>query len=63
MYINGIMIKSGADTTNWTQSAYQVGNAFASYPFYGLIDDLRVTKGIARYRYNFIPPAQSHPDL
>lgn len=31
-------------------------------PFTGHVDDVRITKGVARYTENFTPPAQAFPD-
>lgn len=40
----------------------QTGRAQGLYPFAGHIDDMRITKGVARYISSFTPPAVAFPD-
>jgi len=40
-----------------------VGNLFSNSNFYsdGQFDDVRITKGVARYSSSFTPPTKAHP--
>ena len=61
MFINGIQVSSGANTTNYTVAFKYIGSSFDPLAFNGFMDDLRFTKGIARYIANFTPPQQALP--
>lgn len=66
LYVNGTNVGvTYADTNNYLDGTPTIGNYLPNpvYGFAGYIDDVRITKGIARYTANFTTPTQAFPNL
>jgi hypothetical protein len=62
MFVNGSQIgttQNSAQTYDLSLTSLTIGTQGSLYPFNGYIDDLRITKGIARYTTAFTPPTKA----
>jgi len=65
IYIGGTNDGTGTVSTDFNQTSvmYVGANRTGGDPMKGFIDDLRITKGIARYTSAFTPPTAALPDI
>jgi len=60
LFKNGILQQSGTASDNISGTAITIGGSSSSYSFY--LDELRLSKGIARWTSNFTPPTGEYLD-
>lgn len=63
LFVDGLEVDSKTNSNNLTASNFLVASNRGENNFFdGYIDDLRITKGVARYTSNFTPPTSAFPD-
>ncbi|WP_440111811.1 LamG domain-containing protein [Acidovorax sp. BL-A-41-H1] len=72
LFLNGVMLSGASSQSPPGYTSFETfgrplsigGTRNTTYParLIGFIDDLRITKGVARYTANFTPPTEAFPD-
>ena len=63
MFYDGTQVASATTAHDFVDAAFYIGQDGGSNAFIGYIDDLRITKGYARYTANFTPPTAAFPNI
>jgi hypothetical protein len=55
IFVDGVVKYTGSNSVSYIQAACHIGQILNSYNYVGYLDELRVSKGIARYTADFTP--------
>lgn len=62
MFRDGVVVATATSSVAMAAQQLRIGgNEYYTEWFNGYIDDLRITKGLARYTSDFTPPTSAHP--
>ncbi len=63
LYVDGTSVGSAITTGNCTGTYLSIGGYYnTSFLYQGYLDELRITKGVARYTSSFVPPTSEFPN-
>jgi len=57
VFFDGVLAGSNTDSASYASTSVTIGGAGGEANFNGYLDDVRITKGVARYTSNFTPPS------
>ena len=65
VYVNGVLAGSASNSNSYSigGSNIEIGRLDATRWYSGYMDDIRITKGVARYTANFTPPTAPFPEV